>query len=184
MIHKNSGGDGIGNTPLEYRKGQPLPGLMTLESYLNSGHDGVTEAKILVCVKSIGAKKRITKTSGGESDLADVLLFDHTGEVRLTLWNDIINSAKSWQPGKTVLLISNPKYRVEYSGKGSIGLQHSTMVDVHPDFPDTEWLRKHATGLTKKESLCLEFPENVWDVEGVEYGIQRILFTLAEIDDW
>jgi hypothetical protein len=184
MIHTTSGGDGVCNTPLEYRKGQPLQGLMMLESYLNGGHDGVTGAKILVCVKSIGAKKRITKKGGGETDLLEVLLFDHTGEVRLTLWNDIIDSAKSWQPGKTILLISNPAYRVGYSGKGSIGLQHSTMIDVDPDFPDTEWLRRHAAGLTKKESLCLEFPENLWDVEGAEYGIQRILFTLAEIDDW
>ena len=61
------------------------------------------------------------------------------------------------------------------------------MVDVDPDFPDAEWLRKYAVGLTKKESLCVEFPEDVFNeevVDGAEYGINRIMFRLAEIDDW
>jgi len=162
---------------------------MTLDSYLRSGgHDGMVDAKILVCVKSIGAKKRISKKTGGESDLVEVNLFDNTGDIRWTLWGETIESAKSWQPGKTILLISNPGYRGgTYSGKGSIGLQHGTMVDVDPDFPDAEWLRKFALRLTKKESLCVEFPEDVFDenvIEGAEHGIYRILFRLAEIDDW
>lgn len=161
---------------------------MTLKSYLGSGGHDVAGAKILVCVKSIGAKKRITKKMGGESDLAEVTLFDHTGEVRWTLWGEMIDSAKDWQPGKTVLLISNPGYRTDYnSGRGSVGIQHSTMVDVDPGFPDAEWLRKYAVGLTKKESLCVEFAEDLFNeesVDGAEYGINRIMFRLAEIDDW
>jgi hypothetical protein len=162
---------------------------MTLDSYLSSGgHDGVIGAKILVCVKSIGAKKKITKKGGGESELVEVHLFDNTGEVRWTLWGDMIESAKEWQPSKTILLISNPGYRVEaYSGKGSIGMQRATMVDVEPEMKDAEWLRKYALGLTKKESLCVEFPDDLWDedvVEGAEYGVNRILFRLAEIDEW
>ena len=162
---------------------------MTLESYLRSrGHDGVVGARILVCIKSVGAKKRISKKAGGESDLVEVRLFDNTGEIRWTLWGEMIESARDWQPGKTVLLISNPGYRAEvYSGKGSVGIQHGTMVDVDPDFPDAEWLRKFAVGLTKTESLCVEFPEELFNedvVEGAEYGINRIMFRLAEIDDW
>lgn len=162
---------------------------MTLNSYLGSGgHDGVAGAKILVCVKSIGGKRRITKKMGGESDLAEVTLFDHTGEVRWTLWGELIDSAKDWQPGKTILLISNPGYRVAHNyGRGGVRNQHSTMVDVDPDFPDAEWLRKYAVGLTKKESLCVEFLGDIFNeelVDGAEYGINRILFRLAEIDDW
>ncbi|KAH8687215.1 hypothetical protein BGZ60DRAFT_363882 [Tricladium varicosporioides] len=184
MLHTGSSTDGICRIPLRFRKGLPLQGLMTLKSYLTSGHDGVSDAKILVCVKSIGAKKKIPSKMGGESELVDVLLFDHTGEVRLTLWREMADSPKEWQPGKTTLLISNPRYIIEYSGKGGVGVIRGTMIDVEPDFPDAEWLRRYAVNLTKKESLCMEFPEGVWDVEATEYGINRMFFTLAELDKW
>ena len=157
---------------------------MTLSSYISSGHDGVLGAKILVCVKSIGAKKRITTKKGAERELADVFLFDHTGEVRWTLWGELIESAKEWLPGKTTLLISNPGYQAQYSGKGTVKVQRSTLIDVDPDFPDADWLKKYAEGLTRRESLCLEFPEGIWDVKAAEYGAYRTLYTLADVDEW
>ncbi|KAK0108453.1 hypothetical protein ONS95_003255 [Cadophora gregata] len=184
MIHTTGSTDGICRTPLEYKKGHPLPGLMTLDTWLKGGHDGVTGAKILVCVKSLGGRKTIKRKDGAESDLADVGLFDHTGEVRMTLWNSQIDSCKDWQPGSTILLLSNPGYKVQFSGKGSVGITHQTMIDVEPDFPDADWLRKYAAGLMKKESLNVAWPEGVWDVEAAEYGVVRMLFTLAELDRW
>jgi hypothetical protein len=184
MIHTNSSIDGICRVPLDYRRGQPLQGLMTLDSYTSSGHDGVVGAKILVCVKSIGARKKITTKNGVERELAEVMLFDHTGEVKWTIWGELIDSSKAWQPGKTTLLISNPGYRVQYLGKGGVTVQHYTMIDIDPDFPDADWLSKYAEGLTKKESLCLEFPEGFWDVDAAEYGTYRTLYTIAEIDEW
>lgn len=102
----------------------------------------------------------------------------------MTLWNSQINSCKDWQPGTTVLLLSNPGYKVQFSGKGSVGIMHATMIDVEPDFPDADWLRKYAAGLMKKESLSVVWPEGVWDVEAAEYGVVRMLFTLAELDRW
>jgi hypothetical protein len=183
MIHTSDSADGICRIPLDYRKGHELQGLMTIQSYLGSGHDGVVGAKLLVCVKSIGARKRITTKSGKECDLSDLWLFDNTGEVKWTVWNEMIDSVKGWEPGKTILLITNPGYRLDFSQKGSVSIQQSTMIDVDPGFPDAEWLRKHAVGLTKKESIALEFPEGVWDVEAAEHGVNRILFTLAEIDE-
>lgn len=186
ILHTTQGttGSPICHTPINYRKGQPLPGLMALDSYLGGGHDGVHDVKLLVCVKSIGAKKKIAKKAGGECELLEVGLFDHTGEVRLTVWNEMVESAKEWQPGQTVLLISNPGFKVGYQAKGSIGIIRQTMVEIEPDFPDAEWLKKYAVGLTKKESLCLEFPEDIWDVDAAEYGVVRPLFTLAELDTW
>jgi hypothetical protein len=184
MIHGTESTASICRTPLNYREGLSLPGLMTLDSYLSGGHDGIVGVKLLVSVKSIGAKKKIMKNSGGECELATVLLVDHTGEMRWTIWNDLIDSAKEWQPGKTILLVSNPGYKVERSGKGSVAIQHSTMIEVEPNFPDAEWLRRYIVGLTKKESLCLEFPVGVWDVDAAEYGANVILFTLAEVDQW
>lgn len=96
----------------------------------------------------------------------------------------MIDSANDWQPGKTILLISNPGYKLQYWGKGSIGIQHSTMIDVDPDFPDADWLRKYAVEMTKKESMCQDFPKDVWDVEAAEYGVNVILFKLADVDEW
>lgn len=44
-------------TPLGYRDGKQLDGLMTLKNYIDGGHE-VAGGKILVCVKSIGARKK------------------------------------------------------------------------------------------------------------------------------
>ncbi|KAH7350983.1 hypothetical protein BKA65DRAFT_453725 [Rhexocercosporidium sp. MPI-PUGE-AT-0058] len=184
MIHTTGSTDSICHVPLEYKKNQPLPGLMTLDTWLKGGHDGVVNAKILVCVKNLGARKTIKRKDGAESELAEVGLFDHTGDVRMTLWNSQIESSKDWLPGTTILLISNPGYKVQFSGKGSVGIARQTMVDIEPDFPDAEWLRKYAAGLMKKEGLNVVWPEGVWDVEAAEYGVVRMLFTLAELDRW
>ena len=44
-------------TPLGYRDGRQLDGLMTLKSFIEGGHE-LMDAKVLVCVKSIGARKK------------------------------------------------------------------------------------------------------------------------------
>ena len=119
-----------------------------------------------------------------EKDLCEVMLFDHTGEVKFSLWGELYEAAKEWQPSVTVLLISNPQFKLDYGGKGAVSVLHSTMVESNPDFPDAEWLRKYAVGRTKKESLCLEFPRGVFDVDAAVYGIYRTFFTLAEVDEW
>jgi hypothetical protein len=157
---------------------------MTLASYLAGGHDGVSGVKILVCVKSIGQEKKLARKQGGENVLCDVLAFDHTNEVRLTLWNEIIPSIKTWKPNHTILLISNPGFRVAPTGKGSIGITKGTMVEIDPEFADADWLREYAGSVRQKESLCLRFPEGVWDVEAAERGVNRMFFTIAELDVW
>lgn len=184
MIHSNESSENICRVPLEYRKMNPLPGLMTLDSWVNGGHD-VTGVRILVCVRSIGRRKSIERKDGTRCELIDVMVFDHTASVRLTIWNRMIDGIADWQAGSTVLLISNPGYKLAYTGKqGSIAILNQTLIDVNPVFPDAEWLKKYVVGLTKKESLCLEFPEDIWDIEAAEYGVCRNLFTLAELDRW
>jgi len=56
MIHETSDAGKQCKVPLGYEDGQSLSKLVTLNDYLNGGHelDGV---RILVCVKSIGPKK-------------------------------------------------------------------------------------------------------------------------------
>ena len=57
MLHQNSDDGKLCSKPLGYRSGQPLSGLMTLQNFLDGGYD-VVDAKILVVMKSVGAKKK------------------------------------------------------------------------------------------------------------------------------
>lgn len=165
---------------------QQLHGLITLGSYVKGGNDGVLGVKLLVCVKSIGTVKKFSKDGDAvKRQLSNIILFDHTGEVDFTVWQEMVDSVKLWHAGETILLITNPGWVVnKYNGKGKIGVMKSTMIDVNPDFPDAQWLRNHVSSLRKKEAPCLSFPEGIWDLEDSKYGVNRILFTLAEIDDW
>ena len=44
-------------SPLGYHQGEPLPYLMALKEYLDGGYE-TNESKILVCIKSIGPRKK------------------------------------------------------------------------------------------------------------------------------
>lgn len=63
MVHENSDDGQMLSRPLGYREGRPLNGLMTLQNFVDGGYD-VLDAKILVVVKSIGAKKTGKLPSG------------------------------------------------------------------------------------------------------------------------
>ena len=56
-IHEATYDERACRTPLGYRDGHDLGGLMTLKNYIDGGYD-VTDCRIIACVKSIGAKKR------------------------------------------------------------------------------------------------------------------------------
>lgn len=187
MIHTHSGAADVCRIPLGYIKGEPLPGLMTLEAYLNGGYDGVLDVKLLVCVKSIGATKKIVKKDGGETTLIEVILFDHTGETKMKCWSDLIESVREWIPGKTILLVLNPMHKLDYGGHGTIAWGRNTMVYVEPEFADADWLRKWANGLMRKEIVGIEFPSEVWGEEDIEeaiYGPRTALFGLRDIEEW
>ena len=57
MIQNRSDEGVLCKTPLGYREGKPLVGLITLQNFIDGGYE-VAQSKILVCVKSIGGKKR------------------------------------------------------------------------------------------------------------------------------
>lgn len=57
MVHEKSDNGAMYRTPLGYREGRPLSGVMTLGNFNDGGYD-VVGAKILVVVKSIGVKKK------------------------------------------------------------------------------------------------------------------------------
>ena len=57
MVHENSDNGAMHRTPLGYREGRHLTGVMTLQNFVDGGYD-VMDGKILVVVKSIGSKKK------------------------------------------------------------------------------------------------------------------------------
>lgn len=57
MVQERSDEGILCKTPIGHRDGKQLPGLLTLKNYIEGGHE-VAEAKVLVCVKSIGGKKK------------------------------------------------------------------------------------------------------------------------------
>ncbi|RAL61326.1 hypothetical protein DID88_009462 [Monilinia fructigena] len=171
MIHTHSGASDICRIPLGYTKGEPLAGLMTIEAYLNGGHDGVIGVKLLICVRVLERERKLLRKMEENRFLFDVILFDHTGEVKMKCWGDLIESVKEWQPGRTILLLSNPLHKLDYGGKGILNFGRHTMVDVEPDFPDAQWLKRWAGGLMRKDSVGVVFPDDIWGEEEVEEAI-------------
>jgi hypothetical protein len=55
QIHNEEGWlSACGRTPLGYFSGDPLPGLMSLDQYMNAGGGEILEARLIVCVVAIG----------------------------------------------------------------------------------------------------------------------------------
>lgn len=57
LVHENSETGTQLRRPFNCRDSRSLPGLMTLKSFTDGGYD-IDEPRLLVCVKSIGARKR------------------------------------------------------------------------------------------------------------------------------
>ncbi|KAI9664361.1 MAG: hypothetical protein M1831_002294 [Alyxoria varia] len=183
MLQEKSDTYQLCTKPLEYKPPQSLPGLMSLRNYLDGGHE-INQAKILVCVKSLGPKKKVTiKRDGNMRELVNALVFDHTADTNLTLWGPLTHSIESWRPSSTVLLLTGPILHSSRQGP-SISLNASTFVDVDPDFRDAHWLRRFAQKLTKREHVNLPFPKDAFDLETVLTAQVRPLFTLADVDEF
>jgi hypothetical protein len=57
MVHENSDDGTQFKRPFNCKDSMSLPGLMTLKTFADGGYD-IDEPKLLVCVKSIGARKK------------------------------------------------------------------------------------------------------------------------------
>jgi len=57
MVHENSDDGTRFKRPYGVRDNRVLSGLMTLKTFTDGGHD-IEQPKLLVCVKSIGARKK------------------------------------------------------------------------------------------------------------------------------
>ncbi|MCJ1391895.1 hypothetical protein MMC18_004762 [Xylographa bjoerkii] len=187
MVQDNSDTGTLCKTSIGYTDGKRLTSLMTLKSYVEGGHE-VNDGKILVCVKSIRGRKKqiesyiVTDKKGNPLEKVDVNVFDDTSQATLTLWNHVIDSAASWRPSHTILLITSAAFRD--GARPSISMTSITHVEVDPNMRDAEWLRAFADRMTKKEHINQPFPEDVFDVETATSSQNRILFNIADIDEF
>lgn len=182
ILHQHSDAGGSCRAPLLFHSGYPLPGLVSVQTLLEV-IDDLPESRVLVFVKSIGSEKTITTKKGDTVKLQEVLVCDETAAATLKLWNEANISARDWRPSTTVLLISSPRVRSE-GRRANIGLAPETMVDVDPDFPDAHWLRRYAVAQTRSENVSQVFPDEVWDIKTAVEAPVRILFTIADLDEW
>lgn len=79
MVHENSDNGPQFKRPFSCRDTKELPGLMTLKSFTNGGYD-VDEPRLLVCIKSIGARKKCLTYSLTVSHLYPTVLTCHRSE--------------------------------------------------------------------------------------------------------
>ncbi|KAI1495171.1 hypothetical protein F5X96DRAFT_613698 [Biscogniauxia mediterranea] len=167
-----------------------LPDLMTLKAFISSGYD-LGEGRILVCVRSIGPRRTVhSKKQQEPLNLVEVGIFDDTANCMLKLWGDKVASARTWVPNKTILLILKPTCRIPERSNvhqagvyPELGIGYNSIVDVDPDFAEADWLRKKVQDMSKKDSVHIPFPPNTWDVVRAMKGPDRILFTIAEVED-
>lgn len=61
MVQENCDDGALCKTPRDSQDGKQLTGLMTLKNFAEGGYE-VTDGKILVCVKSIGGRKKGKET--------------------------------------------------------------------------------------------------------------------------
>lgn len=107
---------------------------------------------------------------------------------------------QGWRAGETVLLIQAPGWKIgrsvspkvthrsESTLKSSVqtylSLTTSSILDVDPSIPDTDWLRRWSLRQKSREAINPPFPEGVFDYDSVKSGPVRCLFTIAELDEF
>ncbi|KAL5119977.1 hypothetical protein ACEQ8H_002075 [Pleosporales sp. CAS-2024a] len=168
MVHENSNHGTQFKRPFNCSDSATLPGLMTLKSFGDGGYE-VDEPKLLVYMNR----------NGTTSELVSLAIFDDTADAELTLYSVLCASALSFTPSQTILLISNPGWRIDKTAKLSIN--GNSRVDVDPDLSEAHRLRALAQRLSKIEHVNPPFPSV--DVSGFETARLRALFTLADIDE-
>ncbi|KAH6179386.1 hypothetical protein HBI68_042830 [Parastagonospora nodorum] len=179
MVHENSDDGTQFKRPFNCKDSNTLPGLMTLKTFADGGYD-IDDPKLLVCIKSIDAHKKYINRNGTTSTLVSLAIFDATASASLTLYAPLCSSASSFTPSKTILLISNPGWRIDKTAK--LTLNATSRLDIDPDLSDARRLRALAQRLTRREHVNPPFP--AIDVGACERAQVRAKYTLADVDEF
>jgi hypothetical protein len=120
--------------------------------------------------------------NGTTSELTTLTIFDSTADATLTLYDALCASASSFHPSKTILLISNPGWRIDTTAK--LSLNATSRVDIDPDLRDAQHLLRLAQRLTKREHVNPCFPDVSIDIASFPNAPVRALYRLSDIDDF
>ncbi|KAK0728490.1 hypothetical protein B0T26DRAFT_638760, partial [Lasiosphaeria miniovina] len=182
--------------PLDYDSARgslessPMSAFMNLRAYLNCSHDSAPSPRVVVCVSSVGPCKTVWSVKAQRNlKMVELHVVDETDSCVLRLWEDKVLSARAWYPDDTILLISNSLFCLK--GKKNdipeLGIGSTSMIEVDPVFPDADWLRRMAANRTRKESVYIPFPSDIWGADKGIGGLESdsgTLFTLADVDVW
>ena len=120
--------------------------------------------------------------NGNTSDRISIGIFDGTADGYLTLYGSVSESASTWQPCHTVLLIANPGWYIDRTAK--LSLNANTQLYVNPNMADARYIRALAQRLTKSEHVNPPFPSEIFDINEAENAAVKPLFKLSEIDEF
>ena len=83
-----------------------------------------------------------------------------------------------WQPQKTVLLLSSPKY----NPSGRLTATSASQIEVDPDIREAETLRKWV----QREHCAVNepFPEHLFDTDTIEDSLIKLQFTFATLHSY
>lgn len=107
-------------------------------------------------------------------------------------------SRQGWKAGETVLLLQGPGCKIgrnvgrrrlnDISNTDTVqkylSMTSSTIIDIDPSTPDADWLRRWSLRQRCREAVNPAFPEGVFDVQAVQSGPVRCLFTIGELDEF
>jgi hypothetical protein len=116
------------------------------------------------------------------SEVINVNIFDDTSDATLSLWNTAVASASTWKPSSTILLITNPGWRIDR--RAYINLTANTMIDIDPVMPDADWLRNFAQRITRRDHVNPPFPYATFDFEAMAEAQNQILYTFSDLDEF
>lgn len=171
--------------PLEFTPNQMRQKMVTLAAFQRGDFD-LANSVLLVCVKSVGPKIERTVKKGTEKEhkvhMCEVRIFDQTGNSKAIFWDGLATSPASWTANATVLMIYSAGYD---EARTELQIKNDTYIDVMPDCAEAErlaqWIEeKFKSGL--KDNI--EPPAATFDVDEALSGQQRLLFSIAMVDEW
>ncbi|KAF8429199.1 hypothetical protein EV426DRAFT_639752 [Tirmania nivea] len=167
---------------LKNRDGSVIFQLMPLRAFSNAELD-TAGLQTLLCIKFIGARKKVPLKNGGTAEKVEVGVFDETTHGILILWGALAACAANWEPGNTILLLTSPNVKF-WGSTPQFTITHKSLVEVDPNMRDAGWLREYASRSLGRSSLQQEFPKDFFDWEARLSTSTKTLFRLADIDQY